>query len=118
MINLLWNLIWLSNQLLTFEMSSQLILVFFSIVLIGLSGILINWNNLLFTILSIEIVNIAVILSVALISRTIIDFNGYIYSNFILWVTATEAAISLGILIVLYKFGDSIKFSSYINLKG
>ena len=112
------NLIWFANLLLTFEVSSQLILIFFLVVLVGLSGILINWNNLLFTIFSIEIVNIAVIISLAIISKTITDLNGYIYSNVLLWVTATEAAISLGILVALYKFGGSIKFSSYLNLKG
>lgn len=106
------------NKVFSFEMASQLVLTFLLLIFIGLSGILINWNNLLFTIFSIEIVNISAIMFLVIVSRVLYDLKGYLFGNFLLWLTASESAVGLGILVVLFKFGGSIRFNTYINLKG
>lgn len=106
------------NKIFSFQMASQLVLIFLLIIFIGLSGILINWNNLLFTIFSIEVVNISAIMFLIIVSRILYDLKGYLFGNFLLWLTASESAVGLGILVALFKFGGSIRFNTYINLKG
>ena len=44
--------------------------------------------------------------------------KGQIYANFLLILAAAESAVGLGLLIVLYRFGNSIEFQEYQKLKG
>jgi len=106
------------NNLVSVEMASLLLIIFLLTLLIGLSGILINYNNILFTIISLEIINIASILYVLIFAKLVLDPQGYIFANYLLLLTGTESAMGLGILIVLFHFGQGLVFSSYINIKG
>ena len=108
----------LTNHIIPFEIAIRILSIFFLIILIGLAGICVNWHNLLFTIFSIEIINISAIIYLSTFSRIINDFNGFILANLLLWLTASESALILGILVVLFKFGGTIKLNSYTNLQG
>jgi len=89
------------------------------IFLTGLSGIIYNRKNFfLLTMLSIEIMYLGITLSFVIISIGISDPKGQIYAIMLLIIAAAESAIGLGILIVLYRFGHSIDFTDYENLKG
>ena len=46
------------------------------------------------------------------------DPKGQIYAIILLVIAASESAIGLGMLIVLYRFGQSIDFEDYQELKG
>ena len=46
------------------------------------------------------------------------DPKGQIYAILLLVLAAAESAIGLGVLIVLYRFGASIDFHEYQELKG
>lgn len=46
------------------------------------------------------------------------DPKGQIYAIILLVIAAAESAIGLGMLIVLYRFGQSIDFEDYQELKG
>lgn len=46
------------------------------------------------------------------------DPKGHIYALLLVVLAAAESAVGLGILIVLYRFGKSIEFSSYNKLVG
>jgi NADH:ubiquinone oxidoreductase subunit K len=94
-----------------------LALVFF-IFLIGLSGLVFNHKNFLLTLFSIEIMYLGITLSFIIVSVTTQDPKGQIYAILLLIIAAAESAIGLGMLIVLYRFGQSINFEDYQELKG
>jgi NADH:ubiquinone oxidoreductase subunit K len=94
-----------------------LALVFF-IFLIGLSGLVFNHKNFLLTLFSIEIMYLGITLSFIIVSVTTQDPKGQIYAIILLIIAAAESAIGLGMLIVLYRFGQSINFEDYQELKG
>jgi NADH:ubiquinone oxidoreductase subunit K len=107
-------LIFLPKTLLGIEF---LALVFF-IFLIGLSGLVFNHKNFLLTLFSIEIMYLGITLSFIIVSLTTQDPKGQIYAILLLIIAAAESAIGLGMLIVLYRFGQSINFEDYQELKG
>jgi NADH:ubiquinone oxidoreductase subunit K len=104
----------LPNTLLGIEF---LALVYF-IFLIGLSGLVFNHKNFLLTLFSIEIMYLGITLAFIVISIIVSDPKGQIYAILLLIVAAAESAIGLGVLIVLYRFGYSINFEDYQELKG
>jgi NADH:ubiquinone oxidoreductase subunit K len=53
-----------------------------------------------------------------IISISTADPKGQIYALLLLVIAAAESAIGLGVLIVLYRFGNSIEFNNYQELKG
>lgn len=53
-----------------------------------------------------------------IVSLITFDPKGKIYSLLLLILAASESAVGLGILIVLYRFGKAIDFLTYQTLKG
>jgi NADH-quinone oxidoreductase subunit K len=53
-----------------------------------------------------------------IISISTADPKGQIYALLLLIIAAAESAIGLGVLIVLYRFGNSIDFQDYQELNG
>lgn len=92
----------------------------FSIVLffIGISWLLLNWKNFLITLLCIELMYFGIVTAFILITSATNDPKGLIYAIMLVILAAAESAIGLGILIVLYRFGKSIHFLDYKELKG
>jgi NADH-quinone oxidoreductase subunit K len=105
---------YLPNTLLGTEFLALVYLVF----LIGLSGLVFNHKNFLLTLFSIEIMYLGITLAFIIISISTGDLKGQIYAILLLIIAAAESAIGLGILIVLYRFGKSINFEDYQELKG
>ena len=88
------------------------------IFLIGLSGLVFNHKNFLLTLFSIEIMYLGITLGFIVISIMTGNPMGQIYAIILLIIAAAESAIGLGMLIVLYRFGQSINFEDYQELKG
>ena len=86
--------------------------------LIGLTGLVFNYRNYLVTLFCIELMYLGITLSFIIVSTAILDFKGQVYAILLLILAAAESAIGLGVLIVLYRFGHSINFDSYQELKG
>ena len=86
--------------------------------LIGILGFILNRKNIILMIISIEIMLLAVTLLVLVSSYQFDDIMGQTYSIYIIAIAGAESAIGLGMLIVLYRFGSSIDFSDYQELKG
>jgi len=61
---------------------------------------------------------LGITLSFIIVSLTTQDPKGQIYAILLLIIAAAESAIGLGMLIVLYRFGQSINFEDYQELKG
>lgn len=76
---------------------------------IGLIGIILNRKNILITIMSIELLLLAVNLNFAAFSVYLDDIVGQIFILFILTIAATESAIGLAIITVFYRLKSSIQ---------
>jgi NADH-quinone oxidoreductase subunit K len=77
--------------------------------LIGLIGILLNRKNILLTIMSIELLLLAVNLNFATFSIYLDDVIGSIFVIFVLVLAASESAVGLAIITVLYRLKGSIQ---------
>jgi NADH:ubiquinone oxidoreductase subunit K len=99
-------------------LGTQFLALVYLVFLIGLSGLVFNHKNFLLTLFSIEIMYLGVTLAFIIISISTGDVKGQIYAILLLIIAAAESAIGLGILIVLYRFGKSINFEDYQELKG
>jgi NADH-quinone oxidoreductase subunit K len=91
--------------------------LFYFLFFIGLTGILFNYKNYLVTMFCIELMYLGITVCFAIVSVFTADPKGQIYSILLLVVAAAESATGLGVLIVLYRFGSSINFSDYQELK-
>jgi NADH-quinone oxidoreductase subunit K len=88
------------------------------IFLIGVFGLLFNYKNFLVSMLNIELIYLGIVTGFAVLSIIFNDFFGQIYALVILILAAAESAVGLGILIVLFKYGQTVDFSIYQELKG
>jgi NADH:ubiquinone oxidoreductase subunit K len=86
--------------------------------LAGLLGIVFNFKNFLVTMMAIELMYLGAVSSFVLYGTACHDPRGSIYGLLLLIVAASESAIGLGILIVLYRFGRTIDFKAYQQLGG
>jgi NADH-quinone oxidoreductase subunit K len=91
---------------------------FYLLFLIGLSGMLFNYKNYLVTMFCIELMYLGITICFVIVSISTADPKGQIYAILFLVLAAAESAIGLGVLIVLYRFGSSINFRDFQELKG
>lgn len=88
--------------------------------LIAISGLVFNRKNFLITLMSLELLTLAIILTYLTFSLFLNDLYGEIVVIFILAVSATESIIALGILSAYNKRKGTILFDktfSYKNIK-
>lgn len=88
----------------TFFIISVSIILFY----IGILGLVLNRSNILKTIMSLELLLLAVNVSFITFSIYLDDFVGQIFVLFILTLSATESSIGLAILAVYYEHQDNI----------
>lgn len=86
--------------------------------LVGIAGIIFNYKNFLITMLSIELMYFGIICGFLFFSIIASDPTLQIYAIILLILAAAESAVGLGLLIVFFKYGRSINFSSYQELRG
>ena len=86
--------------------------------LIGISSIVFNYKNFLVTMLSIELMYLGIVSAFTIISVFTFDITGQIYALTILILAASESAVGLGMVIVLFRYGHNIDFNSYNELRG
>lgn len=98
---------------LNYVLSITLILFF-----IGILGLVLNRKNILITIMSLELMLLAVNLNFVLFSIYLDDVVGQIFVLFILTIAATESAIGLALLTVYYKLKNSIQLDKIKTFKG
>ena len=85
---------------------------------IGVMGIFINRRNLIMLLMSIELMLLAINLNFIAFSHYLGDIAGQVFVFFILTVAASETAIGLGILVVLFRRTSSVKTDDLDSLKG
>lgn len=90
----------------------------FFLFLIGLTGVLFNYNNILITLVGIELMLLACNINFIIFSVYLNDVFGQLFSLFILTVAASESAIGLAILIVSYKMRGGLQLNESSIFKG
>ena len=85
---------------------------------IGVFGIFLNRRNVIIVLMSIEIMLLSINLNMVAFSYFLDDFEGQIFSMFILTVAAAEAAIGLAILVCYFRNRGSISIESVNTMKG
>ena len=83
---------------------------------IGMLGLILNRRNILITIMSIELMLLAVNLNFVIFSVYLDDIIGQVFVLFILTIAATESAIGLALLTVYYNIKNTIQMDQ-INIK-
>lgn len=92
------------------SVSLNYVLIITSIVFfIGLLGVILNRKNILVIIMSIELLLLSINLNFAVFSIYLDDFVGQIFVLFILTIAATESAIGLAVITLLYRVKNSIE---------
>lgn len=86
--------------------------------LIGMFGILLNRNNTILILVSIELMLLAVNINFVAFSSYIGDLKGQIFSLFILTIAAAEIAIGLAIVVVHFRNRKTIFVEDINELKG
>ncbi len=84
---------------------------------IGLVGV-IRRKNLLMLFFATEIMLNAANIAFAALSSYMHDMSGQIFAFFIIAVAASEVAVGLGLLILIYKKNGSLNLDDYTMLKG
>ena len=85
---------------------------------IGVIGIFLNRKNVIVILMSIELILLAVNITLVSFSIFLQDLSGQIFTLFILTVAAAEAAIGLAIIVVYYRNAGTIRVEEIENLKG
>ena len=86
--------------------------------LIGALGLVLNRKNILITLMSIELMLLAINLNFVIFSVYLDDIAGYVFVLFILTIAAAESAIGLAILTLYYRLKNTIKIDKINNTKG
>ena len=77
-----------------------------------------NYKNFLITMMSVEIMYLGVISSFVFYAVTFDNASASVYALLLLILAASESAIGLGIIIVLYRFNSTLAIKSYEHLGG
>ena len=85
---------------------------------ISVVGIFMNRSNVIIILMAIELMLLAVNLNFIAFSHFLGDAAGQVFVFFILTVAAAEAAISLAILVVLFRNLETINVEDLDELKG
>ena len=88
------------------------------IFIIGIVGIFLNRKNIIVILMSIELILLAVNITLVSFSIYINGLSGQIFTLFILTVAAAEAAIGLAILVFYYRKSGTIRVEEIHELKG
>lgn len=92
---------------------SILVILFF----IGILGLVLNRKNILITLMSLELILLAVNLNFIIFSVYLDDIVGQVFVLFILTIAATESSIGLALLMVYFKLKNSIHMEKIIKSK-
>ena len=85
---------------------------------IGIVGIFLNRKNVIIILMSIELMLLAVNMNFVAFSHYLQDISGQVFVFFILTVAAAESAIGLAILVVLFRYQQTINVDDLDKLKG
>ena len=98
--------------------SSYYVILGAALFAIGVVGIVLNRNNMIVLLMSIELMLLAVNTNFISFAHMLGDVSGQIFVFFIMTVAAAEAAIGLAILVVLFRTMNTGDMDKLDNLQG
>ena len=84
---------------------------------LGMAGIILNRKNIIVLLMSIELILLSVNTNFIAFSYFLGNYIGQVFVFFVLTVAASEAAIGLAILVVLYRKRETIEVQELDVLK-
>jgi NADH-quinone oxidoreductase subunit K len=96
---------------------SYILNIIITLFLIGALGLVLNRKNILITLMSIELMLLAINLNFVIFSIYLDDITGYIFVLFILTIAAAESAIGLAILTIYYRLKNTIQIDKIKKIK-
>ena len=85
---------------------------------LGIFGIFLNRKNVIIILMSVELMLLAVNISLVSFSAELGDLVGQVFAMFVLTVAAAEAAVGLAILMVFFRNRGSIAVEDVNMMKG
>jgi NADH-quinone oxidoreductase subunit K len=85
---------------------------------LGIFGIFLNRKNIIVSLMSIELMLLAINLNLVAFSAYLGDLAGQVFAMFVLTVAAAEAAIGLAILVVYFRNRGSIEVEDINLMRG
>ncbi len=85
---------------------------------VGVIGVVLNKKNLIFLLLSLELMLLAATLNFIFFSLFLNSEMGQIFALVVLTVAAAESAIGLGILVVIFRVKGTTDFNNLNYLRG
>ena len=85
---------------------------------LGVLGIIINRNNVIIILMSIELILLSVNINFVAFSSFAHDLVGQVFAMFVLTVAAAEAAIGLAILVIYFRNRGTIQVDDITMMKG
>lgn len=85
---------------------------------LGMTGVILNRNNLIVLLMCVELILLAVNTNFIAFSYFLNDLTGQVFVFFVLTVAAAEAAIGLAILVVFFRNKNTIHIQELDALKG
>jgi len=89
-----------------------------ALLVIGIFGIFLNRKNVIVILMSIELMLLAVNITLVAFSSYLGDLTGQVFTMFVLTVAAAEAAIGLAILVVFFRNRGTIDVEDVNVMKG
>jgi len=83
----------------------------FTLYILAVSGLIFNIKNLLISLFFIEIAYFAIIIFFLLTAFTFQNFEGALYALILILIAASESAVGLGLVILLFSFEKKITFN-------
>lgn len=99
-------------------MQNLILLLLYSLFTLGLVGLIVRWDNVLITLICLEIMLLSVAVLFLIYSYLIDDIVGQLIYVYILILAGVEVAIGLSILIVYYRLRGVISVRFISLLKG
>ena len=96
---------------------NYIINIVITLFLIGVLGLILNRKNILITLISIELMLLAINLNFVIFSIYLDDITGYVFVLFVLTIAAAESAIGLAIVTVYYRLRNTIRIDKIKNIK-
>ena len=107
-----------ANDNIAFLNLNYILNIVIALFLIGVLGLVLNRKNILITLMSIELMLLAINLNFVIFSIYLDDITGYVFVLFILTIAAAESAIGLAILTIYYRLKNTIRIDKIKNIKG
>lgn len=93
-------------------------IISYLLIILGLWGVLVRRDNLIITLVCLEMALLGVALNFSTSGLILDDLTGQLVFFLLLTLAGVESALGLALVIAYYRLRTSVKFSSLVSVKG